>query len=226
MVLHVSGHFLSRYNEEWVSPFIKSPFIILASFHDVTFARSKWKLWRCTLSCTLLPDCLCVWASQIADTSWPESIVWGVGGLCCSYPTGLEKGISEPWLSLSTPSITPLLIITAEEVKRRRERRGRVSLNVLSIKSSEAEWDLSGCGGRLGEKGWVSAVYPALPLYFLRPSVPPSPVPHSLQHTPNHMETIQLALTNTNQLWTKAVLITRRKGKSTISSNMVILNSY
>lgn len=193
---------------------------MLASFHDVTFAWSKWKLWRCTPACTLLLDCLCVWASQIADTSWPESIVWGVGGLCCSYPTGLEKGISEPWLSLSTPSITPLLIITVEEVKRRRERRGRVSLlNMLSIKSSEAEWDLGGCGGRLGEKGWVSAVYPALPLYFFSP-------PHSLQHTPNHMETIQLALTNTNQLWTKAVLIKRRKGKSTISPNMVILNSY
>lgn len=126
-----------------------------------------------------LLDCLCVWASQIADTSWPESIVWGVGGLCCSYPTGLEKGISEPRLSLSTPSITPLLIITAEEVKRRRERRGESQplLNMLSIKSSEAEWDLGGCSGRLGEKGWVSAVYPALPVFFSPPihfSIPPT----------------------------------------------------
>lgn len=64
----------------------------------------------------------------------PESIVSGAGGLCCSDLTGVEKGIS----ACPPPAnVTPLLIITAEEVKERERHKGesRLLLNMLSIKS-------------------------------------------------------------------------------------------
>lgn len=44
--------------------------------------------------------------------------------------------------------------------------------NMLSIKPTVADWDLGGCGGRLGERGWISAVYPALPLCIYTSSKP------------------------------------------------------
>lgn len=71
-------------------------------------------------------------------------------------PLEWKRGFLSPGFLCSTPGITPLLIITAEEeTKRKGEGRGqRQSLcNMLSIKSTQADWDLGGCGGRSGRVG-------------------------------------------------------------------------
>lgn len=140
--------------------------------------------------------------SQIADTSClrrkrPESIVCGAGGLCGSYLTGVEKGIS----ACPPPAnVAPLLIITAEEVKEREKLEGesRLLLNMLSIKSER------GFGWVCRRAGWVSG---PRPLYF------------SLERTPDQMETIQTELAEHQP----TVLIKSSDRKSTISPNTATL---
>ncbi len=88
-------------------------------------------------------------------------------------PLEWKRGFLSPRSLCSTPGITPLLIITA--AKRKREEGVRQLLhNMLSIKSAEVDWDLGGCGGRLGEQGWIYAVYPALPVcvFFFHLRIP------------------------------------------------------
>ena len=110
----------------------------------------------------------------------------GMRSLCCSYPTGVKKEISEPSLSFcSNPWYYPTTNYhSSAGYERKRERRGQRQFphNMLSIKPSETDWDLGRWGGRLGEQGKISAVYPALPVcfFFL-----------SLEHTPTQMEYIE-----------------------------------
>lgn len=80
------------------------------------------------------------------DTSSANALGDHVKGVRCSAvvdTAGVEKGISK--LSISIPCITPLLIITAEEeTKAKKEGERRLLHNMLSIKSTEAEWVLGG----------------------------------------------------------------------------------
>ena len=109
-----------------------------------------------------------------------------------------KRGLSEASLSLFYPCITPLLIITAEETRGKEEGRGQRRLlhNMLSIKSTQADWDLDGCGGRLGgggEQGKISTVYPALPvclfLSFTWAYPQPDGIHPLIPHTHKHAHT-------------------------------------
>lgn len=128
------------------------------------------------------------------------------GGLCCSYLTGVEKGISA---SPPPANVTPLLIITAEDVKEKgdRQRGSQLLLNMLSIKS------VRGFGwvwlGRLGFCSFASAY-----------THTHTPHPYiSLERTPDQMETIQTELAK----YQPTVLIKSSERKSTISSNTATL---
>lgn len=97
----------------WESPFLKPPpphpththptHTHPLIQHDPNYnteflAVSLWLDWFLNVSCSDAGVFICKrlrWSCE------------GVGGPCCSYPTGVEKGISEPWLSLLNPRYYP-----------------------------------------------------------------------------------------------------------------------
>lgn len=73
-----------------------------------------------------------------------------MGGLRrCSYPTEVDKGISEPSHSLYNPLHYPTTNYHSREGDERKKKKksGQFLHNMLSIKSTEADWDEGGCGG-------------------------------------------------------------------------------
>lgn len=92
---------------------------------------------------------------RILQPQLPQVIMWAAGGLGCIG--GGQGEFCTLVLSVQPPQCCPTV-----------EEEGRLlPHNKVSIKPTEADW--VGLAGKLGERGQISAVYPALLVFFSSP---------------------------------------------------------
>lgn len=116
MLPSVLGHFFSSYNRTGSLPFLNLTLLgltcqqlltIYSAFSMPWPARTKSKLYEIRLLAEFAGLTLHVSCSYLGYILCKCLIIQGVLGLSCSYPTGVEKGISEPSLSLFNPPVLP-----------------------------------------------------------------------------------------------------------------------
>lgn len=125
-----------------------------------------------------------------------------MGGPCCSYPTGVEKGISEPSLSLFNPQYYPTTNYHSRGGDERKRAR-QFLRSALTTKSTKADW----VWWQVGKDGLGFWCIPSFASVFFH---------HLLAQTPKQMGTIQTIFTNTNQLCNETLLIKGREENNLI----------